>query len=156
MEELIDLLKRRGWRLASCESMTGGDFASRLTDISGASEVYVGGFVTYTDDAKMRLLGISADLLADAGAVSQETVQGMAVATRSVLNCDIAIAFSGNAGPGASSNQPVGRVFTAIAVSDDCFVYQDDFIGSRKDIKRLTVDIGIRRLKSIVNKENMR
>jgi PncC family amidohydrolase len=156
MEELIDLLKRLGWRLASCESMTGGDFASRLTDISGASEVYAGGFVTYTDEAKMRLLGISADLLADAGAVSQKTVQGMAIATRNVLNSDIAIAFSGNAGPGASSNQPVGRVFTAIAVGDDCYVYQDDFIGSRKDIKRLTVDIGIRRLISIVSKENMR
>jgi PncC family amidohydrolase len=101
-------------------------------------------------------LGIPESLLLKFGSVSQETVKSMAVATRDLLNCDIAIAFSGNAGPNASSNQPVGRVFTAIAVGDECFVYQDDFIGSRKEIKCQTVDKGIQRLLCLVNKENMR
>ena len=128
--------------LASCESVTGGDFASCITDVSGASEVYAGGYVTYTNNAKTRLLGLSESSLLNFGAVSQETVKLMAVTTRNLLNCDIAIAFSGNAGPTASSNQPVGRVFTAIALVDGCFVYQDDFIGSRKEIKRQTVESG--------------
>ena len=156
MEELIARLKESGWLLASCESITGGDFASRLTDVSGASEVYIGGFVTYTNRAKRSLLNISEKMLLDFGAVSEEVVQSMAVATRNLLNCDIAIAFSGNAGPLASSNQPVGRVFTAIAVFDKCYVYQDDFIGDRKEIKHQTVESGIQRLLRMVYKENER
>mgnify|MGYP004701183709 CR=1 FL=1 len=156
MDELIELLKKLGWRLASCESVTGGDFASLLTDVSGASEVYAGGFVSYTNDAKMSMLGISEEFLSEFGAVSQETVKIMATHARELLSCDVAIAFSGNAGPNASSDQPVGRVYTAIALFDDCVVYQDDFVGTRKEIKRLTVESGMHRLLKLVMKESMR
>ncbi|MDP2813484.1 MAG: CinA family protein [Erysipelotrichaceae bacterium] len=156
MEPLIDLLRRRQWKLASCESITGGDFASQLTDISGASDVYLGGYIVYSNEAKRLLTYVDDDILKEFGAVSRETVEQMAKSTKKALHCDIAIAFSGNAGPNVSSNQPVGRVFTAIAVLDHCFVYQDDFVGSRKEIKAMTVEIGIRRILDLIKKENMR
>lgn len=156
MEELIALLKNRKWLLASCESVTGGDFASRLTDISGASEVYAGGYIAYSSASKVNLQLVTDDLLNEFGAVSREAVNRLAIETKKLLKCDIVIAFSGNAGPSASSNQPVGRVYTAIAVFDDCIVYEDDFIGSRKEIKRQIVESGIRRLLNIISKENMR
>lgn len=156
MERLIDQLKQRQLKLASCESVTGGDFASRLTDISGASEVYLGGYIVYSNEAKRRLTFVDDDILEEFGAVSSETVERMAKSTKKALDVDIAIAFSGNAGPDASSNQPVGRVFTAIALFEKCFVYQDDFIGSRKQIKAKTVDIGIQRILDLIQKENMR
>lgn len=156
MERLIDQLKRRQWKLASCESMTGGDFASRLTDISGVSEVYQGGYIVYSNEAKRRLTLVEDDILKEFGAVSRECVEQMAKSTKKALNCDLAIAFSGNAGPNVSSNQPVGRVYTAIAVLDHCFVYQDDFVGSRKEIKAMTVEKGIQRILDLIQRENMR
>ena len=156
MKQLIVELKNREWKLASCESITGGDFASRLTDISGASGVYLGGYIVYSDEAKRQLTFIDDDVLREFGAISSESVKSMAIWTKKHLNCDIVIAFSGNAGPSASSNQPVGRVYTAIAIVDDCYVYQDDFIGTRKEIKRQTVDSGIQRLLDLIKRENMR
>lgn len=150
MERLIDQLRRRQWKLGSCESITGGDFASRLTDVSGASDVYLGGYIVYSDVAKSLLTFVDDDILKEFGAVSCETVEQMAKSTKKALNCDIAIAFSGNAGPKASSNQPVGRVFTAIAVMDHCLIYQDDFVGSRKEIKTMTIEVGIQRILDLI------
>jgi PncC family amidohydrolase len=156
MQQLIDDLKSRNWRLASCESVTGGDFASLITDVSGASEVYVGGYIVYSDVSKQLLTFVDEEMLRTHGSVSAEVVRRMAVWTREYLKSDVAIAFSGNAGPKTSSNQPVGRVFTAIALNDECFVYQDDFCGSRKEIKKQIVDSGIQRLSKLIQKENMR
>jgi PncC family amidohydrolase len=156
MEQLIIELKSRKLKLASCESITGGDFASRLTDVRGASEVFLGGYIVYSNEAKLQLAGVDESILREFGAISGDVVKSMAQSTKNFLNCDIAIAFSGNAGPTVSSNQPVGRVYTAIAIFDDCFVYEDDFIGSRKEIKRQTVDIGIQRLLDVIKRDNMR
>jgi len=156
MEELVASLKVLRWTLASCESVTGGDFASQVTDISGCSDVYAGGYIVYSNDAKHRLTHVPTEILEEFGAVSEETVKRLAIWTKNALSSDIAIAFSGNAGPGASSNQPVGRIYTAIAVNDDCFVYQDDFTGSRKQIKQQTIQAGIDRIMGFIHKENMR
>lgn len=147
MKELVLLLKEHHLTLASCESVSGGDFASAMTDVSGASDVYLGGTVVYTDMAKNILIGVENEVLELYGSVSEETVRQMAVLTKQRLNSDLAIAFSGNAGPRASSDKPVGRIYTAIACSDECLVFQDDLTGSRKEIKQKTVDLGIVRLK---------
>jgi PncC family amidohydrolase len=156
MQLLVESLKRNKWLLASCESVTGGDFASSITDIPGASEVYLGGTIVYSDFAKQQLTFIDDEVLRTFGSVSPEVVRSMAIWTKDYLKSDISIAFSGNAGPSESSNQPVGRVFTAIAVHQECFVYQDDFSGSRKDIKRQIIDRGKQRLLDLIHKENMR
>lgn len=156
MHQLVESLRRNSWSLASCESVTGGDFASAITDVNGASEVYLGGYIVYSDLSKQKLAFVDEELLRTFGSISAEVVRSMAIWTKDYLKSDISIAFSGNAGPGASSNQPVGRVFTAIAFKQKCFVYQDDFSGSRKDIKRQIVDRGKQRLLDLIHKENMR
>jgi PncC family amidohydrolase len=156
MQQLVESLKRNNWLLASCESVTGGDFASSITDVNGASEVYLGGYIVYSDLSKQKLAFVDEEMLKTFGSVSAEVVRSMAIWTKDYLKSDVSIAFSGNAGPGGSSNQPVGRVFTAIAIYQECFVYQDDFSGSRKDIKRQIVDRGKQRLLDLIHKENMR
>ncbi len=82
MKQLIVELKNREWKLASCESITGGDFASRLTDISGASGVYLGGYIVYSDEAKRQLTFIDDDVLREFGAISSESVKSMAIWTK--------------------------------------------------------------------------
>ncbi len=156
MNELISILKKLNLTLASCESVTGGDFASAVTDISGASEVYLGGLIVYSDIAKITLAGVDDTILSVSGSVSEEAVRHMAIGTQRILKSDLAIAFSGNAGPMTSSNQPVGRVFTAIAMFDQCYTYKDDLKGSRKEIKNQIVQLATRRVLELINKEIMR
>lgn len=156
MKELVSLLKKLNLTLASCESVTGGDFASAMTDVSGASEVYLGGLIVYSDYAKIRLAGVDETILSVNGSVSEETVLQMAVRTQTLLKSDLSVAFSGNAGPKASSNQPVGRVFTAIAIYDKCYTYKDDLTGSRIEIKNQIVQLASRRLLDLIDKEIMR
>lgn len=156
MNELVSILKKLSLTLTSCESVTGGDFASAVTDVSGASDVYLGGLVVYSDIAKITLAGVDDTILSVSGSVSEEAVRQMAMGTRRILKSDLSIAFSGNAGPMASSNQPVGRVFTAIAVFDQCYTYEDDLTGSRKEIKNQIVQLATRRLLDLIDKEIMR
>ncbi|MBZ2188261.1 CinA family protein [Alcanivorax sp. JB21] len=109
-------LKTAGWTMATAESCTGGGIAAAMTDIAGSSEWLDSGFVTYSNAAKMRLLGVPASVLAEHGAVSEATVRAMAegVLARSPVN--IAVAVSGIAGPdGGSTDKPVGTVWFAWA-----------------------------------------
>lgn len=115
--EVLALCRARNWRLATAESCTGGLVAARLTDIPGASDVYVGGIVAYSDDVKRKQLAVPAETLQTYGAVSMETVAAMAAGVRRALNADIAVAVTGIAGPsGGTPEKPVGLVF----ISVDC------------------------------------
>ncbi|WP_245932397.1 CinA family protein [Isoalcanivorax indicus] len=109
-------LKAAGWTMATAESCTGGGIAAAVTDIAGSSGWLDSGFVTYSNEAKMRLLGVPETVLATHGAVSEATVRAMAegVLARSPVN--IAVAVSGIAGPdGGSADKPVGTVWFAWA-----------------------------------------
>lgn len=109
-------LKRHSLTIATAESCTGGNIAALLTSIPGASTVMRGGVVAYSNDVKMSILGVKADTLDTAGAVSRETVEQMAVGARQCLGSDYAVATSGIAGPGGGTpDKPVGTVWTAIA-----------------------------------------
>ena len=99
----------RGWRLAAAESCTGGWIAKVLTDVAGSSQWFDGGVVAYSNAAKTALLGVSSDVLAAHGAVSEETVRAMAEGARSRFSADLAVAVSGIAGPGGgTADKPVG------------------------------------------------
>lgn len=112
----IELLRKNKLTLACAESCTGGLISKRLTDISGCSDVFLGSCVTYANEAKVKLLGVSEDTLAKFGAVSEQTAAEMARGVRRVLESDIGISVTGIAGPtGGSAEKPVGTVFVGIS-----------------------------------------
>ena len=105
--------------LATAESCTGALLSARLTAIPGASEVFVGGAVSYSNDAKPRLLGVPQEILSEYGAVSAETAAAMARGARAALDADVALAVTGVAGPdGGTPEKPVGLVFLHVEGSD--------------------------------------
>src|SRR5580700_10352372 len=109
-------LRAAGQRLATAESCTGGWVAKALTDVPGSSQWFECGFVTYSNAAKMRDVGVLARTLADHGAVSEATVREMAAGALRVSGADIAVAISGIAGPdGGTVDKPVGTVWFGLA-----------------------------------------
>ena len=115
----VKALRESGLTLSTAESCTGGLIAKRITDISGCSDVFLGGSVTYSNDAKVNLLGVSEKTLASVGAVSAETACEMARGVRLATGSDIGISSTGIAGPtGGTPEKPVGTVFIGISTSD--------------------------------------
>ena len=113
---VVRLLTERRQTLVVAESCTGGRLASRITDVPGASAVFLGGVVTYSNELKQRLLGVQPETLATAGAVSEATARQMAAGARTRNGADYALAVTGIAGPGGGTPaKPVGTVFIALA-----------------------------------------
>ena len=113
---VVDKLKARGVSVAFAESCTGGLISKRITDISGASEVFMGSCVTYSNEAKMKLLGVKSETLERFGAVSEQTAREMARGVRAALGVDIGVSVTGIAGPtGGTREKPVGTVFLGIS-----------------------------------------
>lgn len=122
-----NLLQQKGKTIAVAESCTGGLIAKAITDISGSSNYFVGGVVTYSNSAKSDLLGVDNSLIENHGAVSNEVVSAMADGARQRFNADIAVATSGISGPdGGSEEKPVGLVH--IAIAHDKGTHAEDFI----------------------------
>ena len=116
---VVKALHERGLTLSAAESCTGGLIAKRVTDISGCSDVFFGGCVTYTNDVKQRLIGVSAETLEKYGAVSEQTAREMARGVRLATGSDIGVSATGIAGPtGGTPETPVGTVFIGISTKD--------------------------------------
>ncbi len=117
-EKLVDILKEKGLFISSAESCTGGLFSAFITEVPGASDVFCETIVTYSNEAKMRELGVKAETLDSVGAVSEETAREMADGIRRRTGADIGVGITGIAGPGGGTpEKPVGTVY--IAVSSD-------------------------------------
>ena len=133
--EVNKLFREKGLTLGSVESFTGGLFAKEITAVSGASKFYKGGLVTYATEEKARLLGISQEDIAKYGVVSKEIALQMAEKGRKVLDVDVCVSFTGNAGPDAMENKPVGEVYIGIATKDEVKAYPFLLKGDRKSIQ---------------------
>jgi nicotinamide-nucleotide amidase len=149
MEELAGcILKARKLTLAVAESCTGGLIGHRLTEVPGASDYFLGGVVSYSNEAKQDLLGVPGTGLARHGAVSPETARDMARGVRRVFQADIGLATTGIAGPtGGSPEKPVGTVYIALATADGEDVWHYQFHGNRTEIKILTAETALDRLR---------
>lgn len=135
--ELGNELKVRKLKLACAESCTGGGLAYWLTSVAGSSAWFDRGFVTYSNEAKIDLIGVKSSTLDQHGAVSSETALEMAEGTLKNSNADISIAITGIAGPdGGSKEKPVGTVFIACATKDHYInVERYNFAGDRQQIR---------------------
>lgn len=139
IETVAELFSDRCLTLAVAESCSGGLIAKTITDIPGSSEYFLEGLVTYSNEAKMRLLGISADLINNCGAVSAECASAMAKGVRLASGSDLGLAVTGIAGPdGGSDDKPAGTVFISLAAPDGCWTKRFHFDGSRDDVRTLT------------------
>lgn len=121
-ERVIKLLREKGMTFSAAESCTGGDVARRFTDMPGASAFFKGGVVTYTNEAKAKLLGIDPALIEEKGAVSYEVAKAMAENVRALLGTDIGVGVTGLAGPDGDGVHEVGTVFVSLAVEGETFV----------------------------------
>jgi nicotinamide-nucleotide amidase len=116
---LISELRKRGLTLSCAESCTGGLVSKRIVDLSGCSDVFVGGAVTYANSAKTDMIGVSSETLERYGAVSEQTAVEMAKGVRKALGADVGISTTGIAGPGGGTpEKPVGTVFVAVSTKD--------------------------------------
>ncbi len=137
MKRLIKKLKDLGYKLSVAESCTGGLISKRITDVAGASEVFDCAVTTYSNDAKIKLLGVKPETLEKYGAVSIQTAKEMAFGVKKLSNADIAVSVTGIAGPGGGSEKkPVGTVCIGIASNKDCYAYTFLFDGNRSRIRR--------------------
>ena len=147
VEELASRLTELGWTLSTAESCTGGWIAKCCTDRAGSSAWFERGFVTYSDAAKHDLLGVDAQVLEFAGAVSEAVALQMAAGAVRQSQADVSLAVTGIAGPdGGSEEKPVGTVWFGwsadVQVTTECVV----FPGSREDVRRQTVAHALRGL----------
>ena len=132
-------LNEKGWRIATAESCTGGLIAGRITDVSGSSAYFEQGFITYSNEAKMRLLGVSKDIVATEGgpgAVSEACARAMAEGVRAAAGSEVGLSVTGIAGPtGGSAEKPVGTVYIAVATPSGAVCRHHLFDGSRLEVK---------------------
>ena len=138
LEVLVgELLRRSGLTLAVAESCTGGLLGSRLTDVSGSSDYFLGGVIAYSDDLKRRLLGVPGEVIQEHGAVSAECALAMARGARNLIGSTLSVSITGVAGPkGGTDNKPVGTVYIAVTgpgfARVEHFLWQDDRVSNKQ------------------------
>jgi len=135
-EEVGRLLRSKGLTISVGESCTGGRLGDMLTDVPGSSDYFLGGVISYSNDAKVNLLGVNSKTLKARGAVSEEVAIQMAAGARTRLGADIGIGVTGIAGPaGGTPTKPVGLVYVAVSSRRSSECSRNVFRGSRSSIK---------------------
>lgn len=150
---LIDELAEAGATVATAESLTGGQVAVAVTDVAGASRVYVGGVVAYATSVKRDLLGIPGELLEEHGAVSAACAKEMARGVRRELGATYGVSTTGVAGPDSQEGHPVGTVFVAVAGPDGVRVRELALSGDRARIQTQTVEFVIATMRAVLRRE---
>ena len=140
-EKLIQDLKNKGYTITTAESCTGGLLAGRILNVSGASAVYNEGHITYSNEAKERLLGVSPESLRLYGAVSRQVASEMAAGAARVANANVGLSTTGIAGPGGGTpEKPVGLVYVGCCINGDVTVEECHFTGNREENRNAAVE----------------
>lgn len=149
--ELIDILRQKHLTVAAAESCTGGLIASAFVDIAGASDVFTAGLVTYKEESKTYLLGVSEQTLRDCTAVSSQTAEEMCRNTASLCRTDIGLSSTGYAGPdGGTEDNPVGTVYIGVYINGKAHTKRLELKGDRNTIRKNAVNEVIALLYSLV------
>lgn len=129
-------LGTKGLTLALAESCTGGKLGDIITEVPGSSAYFLGGIISYSNDAKVELLGVDRAVIESKGAVSEEVARMMADGARARFGADVGVGITGIAGPaGATPSKPVGLVYIAVSTDEKGTCTKDVFAGSRSEIK---------------------
>ncbi len=140
-KEIIEKLIADGASVATAESCSGGLLAAAITAVAGASAIFGYGLITYSNEAKEKLLGVKKETLTAWGAVSENCAYEMAAGLKEMSQADCAVSVTGIAGPGGgSAEKPVGLVYIGLAWGDEIHVKKNLFQGSREEIRRQTVE----------------
>ncbi len=140
-EQIVRELQNRGYTITTAESCTGGLLAGRILNVSGASAVYNEGHITYSNEAKERLLGVSHDTLEQYGAVSRQTAAEMAIGAARVANANVGLSTTGIAGPGGGTpEKPVGLVYVGCCINSEVTVEECRFSGNREENRNAAVE----------------
>jgi PncC family amidohydrolase len=143
-QQLNDLCVKKGMSIATAESCTAGLLASRITSVSGASSFFKGGVISYQNDIKINILGVSQSTIKEKSEVCSEVVEQMANGVRNKFSSDFAIATSGYAGPtGGSKSHPLGTIFFAISSNERTISKCIIFTGDRERIISQAVIEGV-------------
>ncbi len=142
MEELVSLLKEKNLTLSSIESLTGGLFASSITSFPGVSKFFKGGVVTYWTSIKEDVVHVSKEVIDSFGVVSKECALEMARKGQVLLNSDVCISFTGNAGPSVMENKEVGLVYIGLKIKNKEFVKELHLQGERNFIRNKCIEEG--------------
>ena len=143
---LADAMRRRGWRLATAESCTGGLIAAACTALAGSSDWFERGFVTYSNAAKTEMLGVDAALIAAHGAVSEAVARAMVQGAQQRSHAQLALAVTGIAGPGgAVAGKPVGTVWLAWGTAHAVRAQRMQLGGDRAAVRAATVSAALQR-----------
>ena len=147
-------LSDRNLTATTAESCTGGGIACAITAVSGSSGWFNQAYVTYSNGAKQKLVGVSAETLERHGAVSRETVREMAAGARKAAGADVAVSVSGIAGPtGGTAEKPVGSVWFGFAAGSHVLTEFRHFAGDRDSVRRQAVLFALRRLYAAASQE---
>nr|WP_302595166.1 competence/damage-inducible protein A [uncultured Cellulosilyticum sp.] len=139
-DQILKCLKQHNFTVATVESCTGGLLAGTLVNCSGVSAYFQEGMVTYSNEAKTKLVGVKTETLNRVGAVSEETAREMAEGVRRVTGADIGLSTTGIAGPtGGTDKKPVGLVYIGIALPEETYVYELRLKGTRQQVREKTV-----------------
>ncbi len=140
MSDLFTKLKAKGWMMTTAESCTGGLISAAITGVPGSSSVFDRGFVTYSNESKMEMLGVAEDTLKSHGAVSEQTASEMVTGALRKSRAHLAVAVTGIAGPdGGTPDKPVGLVYIGYGLrGQDVKVAKHNFSGARESVREQT------------------
>lgn len=153
VEKIYREAKNKNLKISCAESCTGGLIGAALTEFPGISEIFNGSAVTYSNEAKINILGVKPETLKNFGAVSEQCAIEMAEGSMRIYNSDIAISVTGIAGPdGGTKLKPVGTVCFGISTEKNLYSFTKIFQGNRNDIRLQTVNNALEELLKVIKK----